>query len=73
MIFLVPDFREDLAKVDKLVVDLNQEIDQLIVEKNIDVEEAPSRWEMQDGYGAEIIEELVLNLILLRWFIIASN
>jgi hypothetical protein len=36
MIFLVPDLKENLAKVDKFVVDLNQEIDQLIVEKNID-------------------------------------
>jgi hypothetical protein len=35
MIFLVPDLRENLAKVDKFVVDLNQEIDQLIVEKTL--------------------------------------
>jgi hypothetical protein len=36
MIFLVPDLKENLAIADQFVVDLNQEIDQLIVEKNID-------------------------------------
>ena len=36
MIFLVLDLKENLAIADQFVVDLNQEIDQLIVEKNID-------------------------------------
>jgi putative flavoprotein involved in K+ transport len=57
---LVPDLRENLAKVDQFVADLKQSIDKLIVEKKIDAEEAPSNSEMKDGYEAEIIEELDL-------------
>jgi putative flavoprotein involved in K+ transport len=57
---LVPDLRENLAKVDQFVADLKQNIDKLIVEQKIDAEEAPTNSEMKDGYEAEIIEELDL-------------
>jgi putative flavoprotein involved in K+ transport len=60
-IFLVPDLRENLAKIDQFVVDLKQNIDKLIIDQKIDAEEAPTNPELKDGYEAEIISELDLN------------
>lgn len=60
VINLVPDLRENLAKVDEFVVDLKQNIDKFIIEQEIEAEEAPSHPVMKDGYEAEIIDELDL-------------
>lgn len=70
---LVPDLRENLAKVDQFVADLKQNIDKLIVEQKIDAEEAPSNSEMKDGYEAEIIEELDLKAEGIRTIIWATG
>jgi putative flavoprotein involved in K+ transport len=70
---LVPDLRENLAKVDQFVADLKQNIDKLIVEQKIDAEEAPTNSEMKDGYEAEIIEELDLKAEGIRTIIWATG
>ena len=57
-VYLVPDLRENLGKVDQFVADLKQNIDKFIIEQKIDTEESPSHPEMKDGYEAEIIAEL---------------
>jgi putative flavoprotein involved in K+ transport len=57
---MVPDLKDNLAKVDKFVADLKQNIDKLIIEQNIDAEDAPPQFEMKDGYEAENIAELNL-------------
>lgn len=59
-VYLVPDLRENLVKVDQFVTDLKQNIDKFIIEQKIDAEEAPSHSEMKDGYESETIAELDL-------------
>jgi putative flavoprotein involved in K+ transport len=61
MIFLSPDLKENLSKVDDFVTELKQKIDQLIETHDIEAEEAPTQIKLKDGYAAEIIEELDLN------------
>jgi putative flavoprotein involved in K+ transport len=60
MVYLTPDLHENLAKIDNFVADLKENIDKLILKKNIDAELEPSRIEMMNGYDAEIIDELDL-------------
>jgi putative flavoprotein involved in K+ transport len=60
MIYLIPDLKENLAKVDKFVADLKQNIDKYIAEQEIEAEEGFSRPELKVGYEAELIEELDL-------------
>jgi putative flavoprotein involved in K+ transport len=56
----VPDLMENLKKVDQFVAELKQNIDTLILEKNIEAEDAPHQIDLKDGYEAEIIQELDL-------------
>jgi putative flavoprotein involved in K+ transport len=59
-VYLFPDLRENLLKVDQFVADLKQNIDKFIIEQNLDAEKDPSLPEMKDGYEADIITELDL-------------
>lgn len=59
-IFLYPDLMENLIIVDKSVSDFKQEIDKFIETNKLETEEANSRTTLDDGYKAEIIEELDL-------------
>jgi putative flavoprotein involved in K+ transport len=61
MVYLEPDLRENLVKIDKFVMELKKDIDQLIDDQKIDAEDAPSNSELKDGYQAEIIRELDLS------------
>jgi len=59
-VYLAPDLRENLVKVDQFVAELKQNIDKFIIEQKIDAEKAPSNPEIKDGYEADNIEELDL-------------
>lgn len=59
-IYLIPDLKENLAKIDQFVVELKQGIDQYIEKHNIDAEDEPAKPVLKAGYELEIITELDL-------------
>jgi putative flavoprotein involved in K+ transport len=61
MIFLSPDLKENLTKIDNFMIKLKKQIDGFIEANQIEAEEAPSRNGLMDGYAAEIIEDLDLS------------
>jgi putative flavoprotein involved in K+ transport len=60
-IYLVPDLKENLAKIDQFVVELKQGIDQYIEKHNIDAEDAPVKPVLKDGYESENITQMDLH------------
>lgn len=56
----VPDLRENLQKVDQFVAELKQNIDKMIIEQNIDAEDAPQQNVLNNGYDSQIIPQLDL-------------
>ena len=59
-IFLVPDLKENLAKIDKFVADVKQKIDKYIEDNNIDADEVPQQDDVRDSYDTELTESLDL-------------
>jgi putative flavoprotein involved in K+ transport len=56
----VPDLMENLQKVDQFVAELKQNIDKMIIEQNIDAEDAPQQNVLKNGYETQIVTQLDL-------------
>lgn len=60
-VYLAPDLKETLARVDKSAAELKQKVDEAIEERGLDALGPETEPEPQDGYHAEITRELDLN------------
>lgn len=61
MIWLCPDLKENLSKIDNFVVELKKKIDGFIEANHIVAQEDPNQAGLTDGYAAEMIDELDLS------------
>jgi putative flavoprotein involved in K+ transport len=72
-IFLLPDLKESLSKIDDFVVELKKNIDKFIETHNIEAEEESVESELSDGFDFEIIEELDLEAAGIKTIIWATG
>lgn len=72
-IFLAPTLMESLAKIDNFVAEMTGRIDQYIEKNHIAAEEAPVQAPLNDGYAAEVIEELDLHAAGIKSIIWATG
>ncbi|MFN2194573.1 MAG: NAD(P)-binding domain-containing protein [Anaerolineales bacterium] len=72
-IYLSPDLKENLSKIDDFVADLKQKIDQYIEKNDLDAEPIPNRDALRDGYDAEIFDELDLSVEGIRTIVWATG